>query len=107
MDNLLAAITILIQTQQGLTDALNIGENANTNTNIAQLVPNNNNNTPKISIRIPNYKGEPQENILKKLRQTESVQDYRIQFRNIIGQIEDMNEIDKVTYFIEGLKHET
>ncbi|CAG8729746.1 17182_t:CDS:2, partial [Racocetra fulgida] len=48
MDNLLAAIAILIQTQQGLTNALNIGGNANTNANVAQLVFNNNNNMPKI-----------------------------------------------------------
>ncbi|CAG8809135.1 17792_t:CDS:1, partial [Racocetra fulgida] len=67
------AIATLIQTQQGLTDALNVGGNANANANIAQLVPNNNNNIPKISIRIPNYKGKLQENVVAWLLQIQSI----------------------------------
>ncbi|CAG8701413.1 1916_t:CDS:2, partial [Racocetra fulgida] len=64
------AIATLIQTQQELTDALNLRGNTNANADIAQLVPNTNNNTPKISIRILNYKGESQENVVAWLLQT-------------------------------------
>jgi len=35
------------------------------------------------------------------------VYEYRVQFRNLIRQITDMAELDKVTYFVEGLKHST
>ena len=44
---------------------------------------------------------------LRKLRQIGTVQEYGTQFRNIIGQISDIAELDKVTYFIEGLKPAT
>ena len=44
---------------------------------------------------------------LKQLKQTGSVHEYGAQFRNLIGQITDMAELDKVTYFVEGLKHST
>src|SRR5215213_2249375 len=54
----------------------------------------------------PNYQHHLRQQ-LKRLKQTGSVQEYGSQFRNIIGQIENMNEIDKVTYFIEGLKPAT
>ena len=44
---------------------------------------------------------------LKTLRQTSTVQDYGMKFRNLIEQIDDMNELDKVSYFINGLKDVT
>ena len=44
---------------------------------------------------------------LKRLRQTSTVQEYTSQFQNIIGQIENMGELDQVTYYIEGLKPST
>jgi len=58
------------------------------------------------SFQPPNYQHHLRQQ-LKRLRQTGSVQEYGSQFRNIIGQIENMNEIDKVTYFTEGLKPAT
>ena len=33
--------------------------------------------------------------------------EYGAQFRNLIGQITDIAELDKVIYFVEGLKHAT
>ena len=44
---------------------------------------------------------------LKKLRQTGSVQEYGMQFRNLLGQIEGMGDFDQVAYFIDGLKPAT
>ena len=44
---------------------------------------------------------------LKKLRQTSTVQEYTSQFQNIVGQIENMGELDQVTYYIDGLKPAT
>ena len=44
---------------------------------------------------------------MKKLRQTGTVQNYGLQFRNLVGQIENMGDLDQVAYFIEGLKPAT
>jgi hypothetical protein len=44
---------------------------------------------------------------LKQLRQTGSVHEYGTQFRNLVGQITAMEELDKVAYFIDGLKPAT
>ena len=44
---------------------------------------------------------------LKSLRQISTVQEYGMRFRNIIEQIETMNELDKVSYFVDGLKATT
>jgi hypothetical protein len=44
---------------------------------------------------------------LKQLRQTGSVHEYGTQFRNLVGQITAMEELDKVSYFIDGLKAAT
>jgi gag-polyprotein putative aspartyl protease/Zinc knuckle len=40
---------------------------------------------------------------LKQCRQTSTVQEYGLRFRNLIGQTTGMSEIDQVTYFIGGL----
>ncbi|CAG8813243.1 29628_t:CDS:2, partial [Racocetra persica] len=107
-----------------LMDVLNAEENINinANANIAQ-VASNNNNTPKIKINDDTTKIHyaatgfeeaalhylpatqlstlPLSTIKKKLRQTRSVQKYGTQFHNIIGQIENMNEIDKALATLE------
>ncbi len=44
---------------------------------------------------------------LKTLRQTSTVQEYGMRFRNIIEQIDTMNELNKVSYFVDGLKSVT
>ena len=44
---------------------------------------------------------------LKQLRQIGSVHEYGTQFRNLVGQITAMEELDKVAYFIDGLKQAT
>ena len=44
---------------------------------------------------------------LRKLRQIGSVHEYGAQFRNIMGQIDGMGDLDQVTYFIDGLKPAT
>ena len=44
---------------------------------------------------------------LKQLRQTGSVHEYGTQFRNLVGQITVMEELDKVAYFVDGLKPAT
>ena len=54
----------------------------------------------------PNYQHHLRQQ-LKRLKQIGSVQEYGSRFRNIVGQIENMNEIDKVTYFVEGRKPAT
>jgi len=59
---LIATLRQLATSQENLTNALAAGGN---NTN----VPNN----PKISIRIPSYKGEPKENIIAWLLQVQTV----------------------------------
>jgi len=41
---------------------------------------------------------------LKRLRQNSSVRDYATQFRNLVGQIDGMHDLDQVSYFIDGLK---
>jgi len=41
---------------------------------------------------------------LKRLRQNSSVHDYATQFRNLVGQIDGMHDLDQVSYFIDGLK---
>ncbi|CAF1505899.1 unnamed protein product, partial [Didymodactylos carnosus] len=41
---------------------------------------------------------------LRSLRQTRNVQTYVYDFRNILGQIDSMDEMDKVMYFQEGLR---
>src|SRR5437763_5618307 len=173
MNNLINALTHLVQSQQQLTQALG-----------QQQQQQNAGSTSRISVKIPSYKGEPKENVvawllqvqtifqaqgingdttqinyaatgleaaalhwylnrvmaagdqapfanwdafatairqafqppnyqhhlrqqLKRLKQIGSVQEYGSRFRNIVGQIENMNEIDKVTYFVEGLKPAT
>jgi hypothetical protein len=54
----------------------------------------------------PNYQQHLRRQ-LKQLKQTGSVHEYGAHFRNLIGQITDMADLDKVTYFIEGLKPAT
>src|SRR6185369_12715898 len=44
---------------------------------------------------------------IQKLRQTSSVQDYTTKFQNLVEQIEDMGELDKVMHYVEGLKSAT
>lgn len=46
-------------------------------------------------------------NNLRNLRQSSSVQDYVFRFRNIVNQVRDMSEMDKVAYFISGLRGQT
>ena len=46
-------------------------------------------------------------NFNKGLRQNTNVQDYIFRFRNLLEQISDMAEMDKVHYFIHGLKLRT
>lgn len=41
---------------------------------------------------------------LKMCKQTSTVQDYVYRFRSIMGQIEDMAELDKIDHFISGLR---
>jgi hypothetical protein len=60
----------------------------------------------RTSFQPPNFQQHLRQQ-LKKLKQTGSVQDYGMQFRNILGQIDDMAEPDKVAYFTEGLKPAT
>ena len=42
--------------------------------------------------------------LLLELEQKESVRDYILQFQDIMSQITQMNEDDKISYFIKGLK---
>ena len=44
---------------------------------------------------------------LKQLHQTGTVQEYGMAFRNLLGQIDDMAEADKIAYFVEGMKPAT
>jgi hypothetical protein len=46
-------------------------------------------------------------NQLQALKQTSSVQQYLYKFRNILGQIQGMADLDQVHYFIQGLKGQT
>nr|CAG8654876.1 13500_t:CDS:2 [Entrophospora candida] len=43
----------------------------------------------------------------RRLQQTSTVQEYISQFQNLVGQIEDMGELDQVTYYIDELKPST
>jgi hypothetical protein len=54
----------------------------------------------------PNYQQHLRQQ-LRKLRQTGSVHEYGAQFRNIMGQIDGMGDLDQVTYFMDGLKSAT
>ena len=60
----------------------------------------------KESFQPPNYQHYLRTQ-LKNLRQTSTVQEYGMRFRNIIEQIDNMNELDKVSYFVDGLKGAT
>ena len=60
----------------------------------------------RAAFKPPNYQQHLRRQ-LKQLKQTGSVHEYGAQFRNLIGQITDIAELDKVTYFVEGLKHAT
>src|SRR5215213_3384624 len=74
-----------------------------------------NNNTPpystwttfadalRVAFQPPNFQQYLRQQ-LKRLRQTGTVQEYTSQFQNVVGQIEGMGELDKVTYYIDGLK---
>ena len=44
---------------------------------------------------------------LRKCCQTSTVQEYTTRFRNLVEQITDMNEVDQVMYFIDGLRPAT
>jgi Retrotransposon gag protein len=44
---------------------------------------------------------------LKQLRQTGTIQEYGMAFRNLLGQIDNMAEEDKIAYFVEGMKPST
>jgi len=63
-------------------------------------------NAMKVAFQPPNYQQYLRQQ-LKKLRQTNTVQEYTSQFQNVVGQIENMGELDQVTYYIDGLKSAT
>ena len=44
---------------------------------------------------------------MKQIRQTTTVQEYGMRYRNIMEQINDINELDKVSYFVDGLRPAT
>ena len=44
---------------------------------------------------------------LKQICQTTTIQEYGMHYRNIMGQIDNMNELDKVLYFVDGLRSAT
>ena len=44
---------------------------------------------------------------LRMLKQKGSVQEYVFEFRNLMGQIEQMHELDQIQHFVEGLKAQT
>src|SRR5271155_4397235 len=54
----------------------------------------------------PNYQQYLRQQ-LKTPRQTRSVQEYTSQFRNLVGQTEEMGEQDQIAYFIDRLKPST
>ena len=60
----------------------------------------------RAAFELPNYQQHLRKQ-LKQLKQTRSIYKYGAQFRNLIGQITDIAELDKVTYFVKGLKHVT
>jgi len=59
-----------------------------------------------IAFQPPNYQAYLRQQ-LERLRQTGSVRDYTTQFQNIIGQVEDMGDMDQVTNYLRGLKPST
>lgn len=63
-------------------------------------------NAMRAAFQPPNYQQYLRQQ-LKKLQQTSTVQEYTSHFQNLVGQIEDMGELDKVTYYIDGLKPAT
>jgi len=54
----------------------------------------------------PNYQQYLRQQ-LKQCRQTSTVQEYGLRFRNIVGQTTDMSEVDQITYFVQGLRPAT
>ena len=60
----------------------------------------------RAAFELPNYQQHLQKQ-LKQLKQTGSVHEYRAQFRNLIRQITDMDELDKIIYFVKRLKYLT
>jgi transposase InsO family protein len=44
---------------------------------------------------------------LKALKQRADIQEYVFKFRNLIGQVDDMAEMDQIVYFVDGLKPST
>ena len=60
----------------------------------------------KTAFQPPNYQQYLQIQ-LKNLRQTGNVQEYTSQFRNIVSQIDTMDPLDQVAYYINGLKAAT
>ena len=77
----------------------------------------NNNTTPyttwnafatalQTTFQPPNYQQYLRQQ-LRKLKQTTTVQEYTSQFQNIVGQITEMGELDKVMYYVDGLKSAT
>src|SRR6185369_8311332 len=63
-------------------------------------------NAMKVAFQPPNYQQYLRQQ-LKKLRRINTVQEYTSQFQNVVGQIENMEELDQVTYYIDGLKPAT
>jgi len=61
MNNLINALTHLVQSQQQLTQAL------------GQHQQQNAGNTSRISVKIPSYKGEPKENVVAWLLQVQTI----------------------------------
>jgi len=58
------------------------------------------------TFQLPNYQQYLRQQ-LKQCRQTSTVQEYGLRFRNIIGQTTDMSEVDQITYFVQGLRPAT
>jgi len=60
----------------------------------------------RIAFQPPNHQQYLRQQ-LKQLRQTGTVQEYGMAFRNLLGQIDDMAEADKIAYFVKGMKPST
>ena len=58
------------------------------------------------AFQLPNYQ-QYLRDLLDKTRQTTSVQEYATRFHNILGQIDNMAEEDKIRNFLQGLKPST
>jgi hypothetical protein len=73
-------------------------------------VPWTNWNAFKTAVRTafqpPNYQSYLRQQ-LQRLKQMGSVQDYTTQFQNIVGQIEEMGDLDQVAHYLDGLKPDT